>query len=65
MLKVFRKGIEREENRSALLPQSKQHLAAAKYTVDIMSEVPVIVFAHNLLGQSILAELTPEEHVYV
>lgn len=50
MLKVFRKGIEREENRSALLPQSKQHLAAAKYTVDIMSEVPIIVFVLNLLG---------------
>lgn len=64
MLKVFRKGIEREENRSTLLPQSKQHLAAAKYTVDIMSEAPIIVFVVNLLGKSILDELTPEEHVY-
>ena len=29
MLKVFRLGIEREENESALLPQSKQHIVAA------------------------------------
>lgn len=31
MLEVFRRGIEREENGSALLPQSKQHIPAAKY----------------------------------
>lgn len=30
MLKVFRQGIEREENDSALLPKSKQHITAAK-----------------------------------
>ena len=41
MLKVFREGIEREENDSALLPQSKQHIAVAKYTVDIMMEAPM------------------------
>ena len=64
MLKVFRRGIEREENESALLPQSKQHIAAAKYTVDIMAEAPTIVFVVNSLGKSILAELTPEEHIY-
>ena len=64
MLKVFRKGIEREENDSALLPQSKQHIAAAKHTVDIMAEAPIIVFVVNSLGKGILAELTPEEHVY-
>ena len=34
MLKVFRQGIEREEKDNALLPLSKQHIAAAKYTVD-------------------------------
>ena len=64
MLKVFRQGIEREENDSALLPQSKQHIAAAKYTVDIMTEAPTIVFVVNSLGKSILTELTPEERVY-
>ncbi len=64
MIKVFRQGIEREENENTLLPQSKQHIAAAKYTVDIMAEAPIIVFVVNELGKSILVELTPEEHIY-
>lgn len=64
MLRVFRQGIEREENESALLPESKQHIPAAKHTVDIMAEAPVIVFVINSLGKNILAELTPEEHIY-
>ncbi len=64
MLKVFRQGIEREENDDALLPQSKQHIAAAKHTLDIMTEAPTIVFVVNSLGKSILAELTLEERVY-
>ncbi len=64
MIKVFRQGIEREENESALLPQSKQYIAAAKCTVDIMTEAPTIVFVINSLGKSILEELTPEERVF-
>ncbi len=63
MLKIFRQGIEREENERALLPQSKQHIASAKCTVDIMAEAPIIVFAINTLGKSILAEMTLEEHI--
>ena len=64
MLNAFRRGIEREENGIALLPQSRQHIAAAKYTVDIMAEAPVVVFVTNSLGKGIFAELTPEERVY-
>ena len=64
MLKIFGQGIAREENVSALLPQSKQHIAAAKHTVDIMSEAPSIVFVVNSLGKDIMEELTPEEHIY-
>ncbi len=64
MLKVFRQGIEREENERALLPQSKRYIATAKYTVDIMSEAPTVIFVDNTLGKSILADLTLEEHVY-
>ncbi len=64
MLEVFRRGISREENERALLPQSRQHIAAAKYTVDIMEDAPVIVFVVNSLGKSILSELTPEERIY-
>lgn len=57
-------GIEREENESALLPQSKQHISAAKYTVDIMEGAPTIIFVVNSLGKGILSEMTPEEHIY-
>lgn len=64
MLKIFRQGIEREEKDSALLPQSKHHIAGAKYTIDIMAEAPTIVFVVNSLGKSILSELTLEEHIY-
>lgn len=64
MLKAFRQGISREEKESALLPQSRQHIAAAKYTVDIMESAPVTVFVVNSLGKSILSDLTPEERVY-
>ncbi len=64
MLRVFRQGIEREENDNALLPQSKQHISAAKHTVDIMAEAPVTVFVVNTLGKNILEDLTPEEHIF-
>ncbi len=64
MLRVFRQGIAREENENALLPQSKQHIAAAKHTVDIMEEAPVTIFVVNSLGKNIQSELTFEEHVY-
>ena len=64
MIKIFRQGIEREENDSALLPQSRQHITAAKHTIDIMAEAPVIVFVVNLLGKSIMEESTTEERVY-
>ena len=64
MLQVFRKGIVREEKEKALLPKSKQFIAAARYTVDIMSQAPVIIFAVNPFGKGIFEELTPEERIY-
>lgn len=64
MLKVFRRGIAREEKGNALLPQSRQHIPAAKYTVDIMEEASAAVFVVNTLGKDILSEMTPEEHIY-
>lgn len=63
MLKIFRQGIAREEKENPLLPQSKQHIVGAKYTVDSMTEAPVIVFVMNSLGKSILAGLSPEERI--
>lgn len=64
MLKNFRQGIEREESVSTLLSQSKQHITAAKHTIDIMAEAPVIVFVVNSLGKSIMEKLSTEERVY-
>ena len=52
------------KSRNALLPQSKQQIPAAKYTMDIMEEAPTIIFVVNSLGKSILSELIPEEHIY-
>ena len=63
MLEVFRQGMEREENDDALLPQSKQYIAAAKYTAEVMAVAPVIVFAVNSLGKNLLEQLTLEERV--
>lgn len=63
MLNIFRQGIQREEHEDALLPQSRQHIAAARHTVHIMAEAPVIVFVVNSLGKSILEDLTPEERI--
>ena len=64
MLQVFRRGIVREENERPLLPDSRQFIASAKCTIDIMAEAPVIVFVVNVLGKSILEDLTPEERVF-
>ncbi len=64
MLAAFRAGIAREENAEALLPQSREFIAGAKHTVEIMEQTPVVVFVVNALGRSILAELTPEERIY-
>lgn len=64
MLEIFRRGISREENENALLPQSRQHIPAAKYTVDIMEKAPVVIFVVNTLGKNILSDMTPEEHIY-
>ena len=47
-----------------MLSQSKQHIAAAKHTIDIMAEAPVIVFVVNSLGKSIMEKLSTEERVY-
>lgn len=64
MINAFHQGIEREENDSALLPQSKQYIVSAKYTIDIMAQAPTIVFVVNSLGKSVMEKLTTEERIY-
>lgn len=64
MLNAFRDGIIREETGNALLPLSRKYIAGAKYTVEILEQTPVVVFAVNPLGKGVLSELTPEECIY-
>jgi nitroreductase len=64
MLNIFRKGIEREETGNALLPESKHHIKAAKYTIEIMEQAPVIIFVLNSLGTDIFSSLSDEERIY-
>lgn len=63
MLHAFRQGISREENRDAMLPQSKQHIDGAKYTTDIMEQAPVVVFVVNTLGKDLMENISVEERV--
>lgn len=65
MLNAFRKGMEREEaGDAALLPESKQHIEAAKYTISIMEQAPVIIFVVNTMGKGVFEELSEEERVF-
>lgn len=64
MLNAFRKGIFREETGNALLPQSREYIAGAKYTVKILEQAPVVIFVVNTMGKGLLKEMTTEERVY-
>lgn len=64
MLEAFRKGVEREESGRALLPESKKHMLATKYTIAILEQSPVVIFAVNSQGKGIFTELTAEERIY-
>jgi len=64
MLAAFYKGVEREETANALLPLSRHFIPAAKYTIEIMEQAPVVIFVVNPLGTGVFEELTPEERVY-
>lgn len=64
MLEAFRRGIEREERGEALLPQSRQHLAGAKYTLQIMEQAPVSVFVLNSQGKDLFAPMNKEERIF-
>ena len=53
MLDAFRRGIRR----------SREHIAGAEHTAEVMAEAPVILLVIDALGKSILAGQTPEERV--
>lgn len=64
MIKAFEKGMLREETKEALLPMSKKHIPAAKYTIEILKQAPVVIFVVNSLRKGMLENLEPEERVY-
>ncbi len=63
MLNAFRDGIIREESGKALLPQSREYIGGAKYTVKILEQTPIVIFVVNSLGKGILTEMTSDERV--
>lgn len=64
MLKAMSNGIQNEIDDNGLLPESRQHIAGANYTVEIMEQAPVTIFILNKLGKSPLESLSAEERLY-
>ena len=63
MLAVMKAGLEREKT-APLLPGSRQHLAGAERTREIMEQAPAVIFVLNPLGLDLYAPLTPEERIF-
>ena len=63
MLAVLKAGLEREKT-APLLPDSRQHLAGAERTREIMEQAPAVIFVLNPLGLDLYAPLTPEERIF-
>ncbi|MCC0663970.1 nitroreductase family protein [Clostridioides sp. ZZV15-6597] len=64
MLRAMSKGIQNEIDNNGLLPESRQHIAGANYTVEIMKQAPITIFILNKLGKSPLENLSAEERFY-
>ncbi len=63
MLAVMKAGLEREKT-APLLPGSRQHLAGAERTREIMEQAPAVIFVLNPLGLDLYAPLTPEDRIF-
>lgn len=63
MLSAMMKGLERERY-EPLLPDSRQHLHGAEYTMNILCQSPVTIFILNTEGLSLSCPLTAEERIY-
>lgn len=64
MLEAFQNGLKQEKPGNGILPNSKQHVAGAEYTMEIMRQAPVTIFVLNTEGKDLFQILTPEEKVY-
>lgn len=64
MLLSMEQGLLRERGGLSLLPNSKQHLTAAEYTLEIMKQAPITVFVTNPLGIELSDRLNQEDRIY-
>nr|WP_312432158.1 nitroreductase family protein [Lacrimispora sp.] len=64
MLLSMEKGLLREREGVSLLPNSKQHLTAAEYTLEVMKQAPITVFVTNTLGIELSDRLNQEDRIY-
>lgn len=64
MLMSMEQGLLREREGVSMLPDSKQHLAAAEYTLEIMKQAPITVFVTNPLGIELSDRLNQEDRIY-
>ena len=62
-LAAMAEGLARERE-APLLPESDRFLKGAEYTLEIMAQAPILVFAVNPLGLPLEKALNPEERVY-
>ncbi|MDO5401933.1 MAG: nitroreductase family protein [Eubacteriales bacterium] len=60
-LEQMKKGIIREENECALLPNSQQGISDAKHTYKIMLEAPVLIVVLNSNCESPFVEIDPDK----
>lgn len=64
MLLSMKQGLLREREGVPQPPNSKQHLAGAEYTLEIMEQAPITVFVTNPLGIELSDHLNQEDRIY-
>lgn len=63
LLAYMEKGLIREEQKSPVLPNSRQGIADAKNTLNIMTKAPVIIIVLNTNGISPFTEIDADHRV--
>ena len=63
LLDVMERGIRREENEKALLPNSKYGIPDAKNTLRIMRNAPMIIIVENTNGSSPFEEIDADRRI--
>ncbi len=63
LLGEMEKGIDREENVTAFLPDSRNGLADAKYTLKVMYEAPAIIIVMNTNGKDPFVPLNTDGRI--